>query len=188
MLEVFQQGTLMPATAAPLPFSVADDAMLDFLRKHGAGKVAHSGRNLFYHLVRTRNILAMWECGESIQRAGLFHSVFGTTVFETSLLDPSLRPEVERLIGEDALRRVDLFANGWRGKRILAALMAPDTTGGAPAGDVLVDLALLEAANGIEQGRVSPFLSALLDLQAGNTVTLPPRCSRDLAGRLARQS
>ena len=82
---------------------------IDFLKLHGAADIEHSGEDFLSHLKGTFNILVDWKLNDHVCLAGLFHSVYGTEVFETSLIPESLKPKVVSLIGNKAERLAYLF-------------------------------------------------------------------------------
>ncbi|MBT8144865.1 MAG: tetratricopeptide repeat protein [Gammaproteobacteria bacterium] len=80
-----------------------------FLERFSADEVAHSEHNLISHLDGVRQVLVEWDESESLCDAGLFHSVYGTESFPTSVLPHGLRDRVRALIGDDAERLAWLF-------------------------------------------------------------------------------
>ena len=82
---------------------------IKFLKLHGAADIEHSSEDFLSHLKGTFNILVDWKLNEHVCLAGLFHSIYGTEVFKTSLIPESLKPEVVSLIGDKAERLAYLF-------------------------------------------------------------------------------
>ena len=82
---------------------------LNFLHAHGASGIEHSGEDFLSHLKGTMDLLKNWGAPEHLYLAGLFHSVYGTEVFQDSLIPDGLRPQVKELIGEEAEEIAYLF-------------------------------------------------------------------------------
>src|SRR5262245_51880376 len=84
--------------------------MIDFLRGLGTEDVPHSGEKGFLaHLIGVFRDLEAWGCDRNVCRAGLFHSIYGTELFQRWSLPLERRSEVCELIGERAERLV--YAN-----------------------------------------------------------------------------
>ena len=82
---------------------------LRFLQDRNASAIGHSGEFLLGHLTGTEAILMEWGLDASTCDAGLFHSVYGTETFRTSLASPDERREIADLIGARAERLAFLF-------------------------------------------------------------------------------
>lgn len=72
-----------------------------FLEAHGAKTTGHADRDLMSHLLGVERMLASWGARRSVRLAGLFHSVYGTESFRTTLIPLGLRSEVERIVGKE---------------------------------------------------------------------------------------
>ena len=72
---------------------------LALLDEIGAEDVAHPRGTLADHLHGTYDILRRWDCTPQVYRAGLYHSVYGTDVFQTVTLAPDARDKVAAAIG-----------------------------------------------------------------------------------------
>ena len=83
---------------------------LQFLRTLCAHRVPHTEGTLIDHLLGTAAVLKRWGYPEDICLAGLFHSVYGTSTFETSLLSLNERDRVTQIIGESAERTAFFFS------------------------------------------------------------------------------
>lgn len=121
---------------------------VDFLIAQGAGDTAHSGRTLLDHLVNTYILLKDMGADEDVALAGLFHSVYGTNIFKTSVVDDAQTNAIRDLIGDRALTLVHWFATLDRPRCFLngaAARVVKDRR-------VLRDLITIEIANLQEQG------------------------------------
>jgi hypothetical protein len=78
--------------------------MTDFLHGVGVEKVAHSNKTFMAHLVAVYRLMESEGCGEEACRAGMFHSIYGTELFQGFSLPLERRGEVRALIGERAER------------------------------------------------------------------------------------
>jgi hypothetical protein len=80
-------------------------AMVDFLRGLGTEDVQHSGdKGFLAHLVGVFRDLESWGASQDVCRAGLFHSIYGTELFQRFSLPQDRRADVRALIGERAER------------------------------------------------------------------------------------
>ena len=79
--------------------------MVDFLVGLGTESIEHSGdKGFLAHLIGVYRDLEGWGCDQDICRAGLFHSIYGTQLFQKFSLPLERRDEVQQLIGERAER------------------------------------------------------------------------------------
>jgi hypothetical protein len=65
----------------------------------------HSGRTLYDHLVGTYRILKSEGASRDVCLAGLFHSIYGTSIYKADTMDannPAHRDTIRKLIGERA--------------------------------------------------------------------------------------
>ena len=110
---------------------------IDFLESLGCFEKGHKGQTLLEHLLGTKEILKKWGAPEYLQDAGLFHSVYGTSVFLYQSTDD--RVKVRELIGEQAEEIVFMFCS----------LPHPRTTniGDLEESQLKKDLQLLDFAN-----------------------------------------
>jgi len=77
--------------------------MVDFLRGLGTEDVPHSGDHGFLaHLISVFRDLEEWGCDQDLCRAGMFHSIYGTELFQRFSLPQTRRDEVRKLIGDRA--------------------------------------------------------------------------------------
>ena len=77
-------------------------AMTQFLRDLGTETVPHTGTVFLAHLVGVYNDLKAWHATTDVCRAGMFHSIYGTEMFQTFALPLEQRDEVRELIGDPA--------------------------------------------------------------------------------------
>src|SRR5579885_2835265 len=75
-----------------------------FFREVGADSVAHTDKGYLAHAIGVYNDLKTWGCDEELARVGLFHSIYGTELFQGFTLPLDRRNEVRDLIGERAER------------------------------------------------------------------------------------
>lgn len=79
--------------------------MMDFLVGLGTDSVPHSGdKGFLAHLVGVYRDLEGWGCDQDVCRAGLFHSIYGTQLFQRFCLPIERRDDVKQLIGDRAER------------------------------------------------------------------------------------
>jgi hypothetical protein len=93
-----------------------DEGVRVWLRRLGAEQVAHPGGNLYAHLCRVSERLAVLGCSSEVQTAGLAHAVYGTDGFGLALLDPADRAVLRDLVGADAEELVYLYGACDRGR------------------------------------------------------------------------
>jgi hypothetical protein len=80
-------------------------SMTDFLVGLGTDSVPHTGEKGFLaHLIGVHRDLESWGCERDVCRAGMFHSIYGTQLFQKFCLPLDRRAEVRQLIGERAER------------------------------------------------------------------------------------
>jgi len=80
------------------------DELIDFLAGLGTDHVAHTDGSFLAHLIGVYRDLQSWGCDETVCRAGMFHSIYGTERFRRFALPLDRRDDVRRLIGERAER------------------------------------------------------------------------------------
>ena len=74
----------------------------DFLCELGIEEIPHTEKTYLGHLVAVHNMLADWGCGEDVCLAGLFHSIYGTEIFQGFKLEEDRRDDLVELIGDRA--------------------------------------------------------------------------------------
>ena len=74
--------------------------LTDFLVALGTDQVAHSEGYFLAHLIGVYRDLKAWGAEEPVCRAGMFHSIYGTEMFQDFSLPLERRDEVRQLIGE----------------------------------------------------------------------------------------
>jgi hypothetical protein len=78
--------------------------LAQFFVSVGADKVPHTETVYLAHAIGVHNDLQAWGCGEEVCRAGMFHSIYGTELFQRFALPLERRDEVRAQIGERAER------------------------------------------------------------------------------------
>jgi hypothetical protein len=78
--------------------------LTDFLRELGVERIGHTKKTYLGHLVAVYRLMESRGCRPDVCRAGLFHSIYGTEMFQGFTLPLERRPEVRALIGERAER------------------------------------------------------------------------------------
>ena len=74
--------------------------LIDYLKDIGCDKQQHSGnRNLLHHLVGVSVLLSERGCSDDLCKAGLFHSIYGTTIFKPKMVSLEDRDKIKDLIG-----------------------------------------------------------------------------------------
>ena len=79
------------------------------LEELGAHVTSHSRRTLLVHLQGTHDLLEEWGNPPAVCLAGLFHSIYGTYIFDKQSADMSMRARIRDAIGPDAERLVYVF-------------------------------------------------------------------------------
>lgn len=82
---------------------------IDFLKQIGADKLPHSGKTLLDHLIGTSQILKNYGRSISEQKAGLFHSIYGTEYYKNSIKLNIDRQQIKDLIGNETEEIVYIF-------------------------------------------------------------------------------
>ena len=78
--------------------------MTDFLVDLGVEAVPHTQKSYLAHVIGVHSLMRRQGCDEELCRAGLFHSIYGTELFQGFKLPLERRDEVRALIGERAER------------------------------------------------------------------------------------
>ena len=73
-----------------------------FFQSVGADKVSHTEKTYLAHAISVYNDLKSWGCSEEVAKVGIFHSIYGTELFQGFTLPLDRRDEVKALIGERA--------------------------------------------------------------------------------------
>jgi hypothetical protein len=78
--------------------------LTDFLIEQGIDQIGHTNKTYLAHLIGVYRYLEARGCGQELCRVGMFHSIYGTELFQGFKLPLERRPEVRALIGERAER------------------------------------------------------------------------------------
>jgi hypothetical protein len=78
--------------------------LTQFLRAEGVASVPHNGTTYLAHLTGVSRLMRAEGCAEELCRAGLFHSIYGTEMFQSFRLSLERREEIAALIGARAER------------------------------------------------------------------------------------
>jgi hypothetical protein len=76
--------------------------LTDFLLGLGAEQVGHTDKTYLAHVIGVYRDMQACGCAEEVCRAGMFHSIYGTELFQRFALPLERRAEVRALIGERA--------------------------------------------------------------------------------------
>lgn len=74
--------------------------LTEFFRTIGADEVSHSDKSFLAHAIGVYNDLKEWGCDEDLARVGIFHSIYGTELFQGFTLPLDRRDDVRLLTGE----------------------------------------------------------------------------------------
>lgn len=78
--------------------------LTDYLLAQGIDRIDHSNKTYLAHLIGVYRDLEEWGCGDDVCQAGMFHSIYGTELFQGFKLPLESRAEIRQLIGERAER------------------------------------------------------------------------------------
>jgi hypothetical protein len=144
-----------------------NSSYLMLLEQLGAHHTSHSRRTLLEHLRGTHDLLEEWGNPPDVCVAGLFHSVYGTYIFDKQSADLSMREEIRDVIGSHAERLVYTFCVSDR-RRFYEHL-----------GESRFLLA--DVARGRDMELDGADLAALIEIEVANVVDQVPYRSRKKA-------
>ena len=78
--------------------------LTNFLVRLGVEDISHTRKSYLAHLIGVYRLMEANGCSEELCRAGMFHSIYGTQLFQGFTLPLERRPEVADLIGNRAER------------------------------------------------------------------------------------
>ena len=78
--------------------------LTDFLVDLGLDTIGHTEKSYLAHVIGVYNDLKAWGCEEDVCRGGMFHSIYGTEVFQGFTLSVDRREEITEMIGPRAER------------------------------------------------------------------------------------
>ncbi len=140
---------------------------LALLKEINSDKVPHERGTLYDHLTGTYNYLASWQSEEYVCSAGLFHSIYGTTIFHHQSISYADRKRMKNLIGEKTEDLVYIFSTVNRPSAFIAAIREGhiiDVVSQAKmpiSRQKLGELIEIEVANLLEQGGGRLFFGQL---------------------------
>ena len=76
--------------------------LTDYLIAQGIDRIGHTGKTYLAHLIGVYRYMEGHGCNEELCRAGMFHSIYGTELFQGFKLPLDRRAEVAVLIGDRA--------------------------------------------------------------------------------------
>ena len=76
--------------------------MTNFFIEVGADDVSHTNKSYLAHAIGVHRDLKAWGCSDELCRVGLFHSIYGTELFQGFTLPVERRGEIRQMIGERA--------------------------------------------------------------------------------------
>jgi hypothetical protein len=76
--------------------------LTNYLMSLGVNEIGHSSKSFLAHLIGVYKYMEARGCDEELCQAGLFHSIYGTELFQGFKLEVDRRPEVRALIGDRA--------------------------------------------------------------------------------------
>ena len=77
-------------------------ALTQYFQRVEAVDVPHTGKSYLAHAIGVYRDLKAWGWTETAARAGLFHSIYGTEIFQGFTLPLSQRDEIRSMIGDHA--------------------------------------------------------------------------------------
>ena len=84
---------------------------IQYLKKVGADKLKHKNGSLLNHLIGVHEILKQHDRSIVEQKAGLFHSIYGTEYYSESKKLLVSREEIQRIVGIESEQLVFTFCN-----------------------------------------------------------------------------
>lgn len=142
------------------------------LRGLDADRIPHSKRSLAEHLVGTHHLLRSWGNDDAVCRAGLFHSIYGTRVFDFPCANFDGRGMVRNVIGARAESLAYLFCVADRDSFFGAARSTPHV--------------IRDAVGNTDRTVTHRELASLLEIEAANIVEHLPRRSRETRREMRR--
>ena len=76
--------------------------MTNYFMALGVDKIGHSEKTYLAHAIGVYNGMKGWGCTEELNRAGMFHSIYGTQQFQDFTLPLDHRSELQNFIGDYA--------------------------------------------------------------------------------------
>lgn len=76
--------------------------IVSYLRSNGAEDVNHSNRSVFDHLLGTASLIESFGYDFTLQKAGLYHSIYGTSCIDSMKVSLQQRANVQNIIGNES--------------------------------------------------------------------------------------
>ena len=138
-------------------------AVLAFLRAHGADTTPHIFGDLLSHLVGVETLVRDWGGSDLLALAALGHATYGTDGFAPFILELDQRRELVDAVGPDAEAFVYFYASCDRGA-FYPQLAAPDVE--------LGELRFQDRFTGVEFIPSAAYVTLFVDLTYANEVEL----------------
>jgi hypothetical protein len=138
-------------------------AVMAFLRGHGAEETPHIFGDLLSHLVGVEALVREWGGSDLLALAALGHATYGTDGFEPFILEPGQRSELVDAIGPDAEAFVYFYAACDRDV-FYQQLASPETELGA--------LSFRDRFTGSLSAPSAEYVALFVDLTYANEVEL----------------
>jgi hypothetical protein len=87
------------------------DSKFEALKGLGAGEFEHLNGSLIQHLNSTTELLEKWGASTDLSDAGLYHAAYGTTGFDTQIVNLDMRSQIAEIIGIAAESIVYLYCS-----------------------------------------------------------------------------
>jgi hypothetical protein len=139
------------------------EAVLEFLRRHGADTTPHIFWDLLSHLIGVETLVRSWGGSDLLALAALSHATYGTHGFEPYLLEQGSRSELVDVIGPEAEALVYFYASCDRGA-FYPQLTSPVT--------VQSDLRFLDRFDARQSEPSAEYVTLFVDLTLANEVEL----------------
>lgn len=148
----------------PVDADVVRDSIQIALDELGTASVRHRNGNLMDHLLRVYDLLKLQSYSDAICRAGAFHSIFGTNIFQHTTVMRSESQRIVEYIGQEATEIVELFGQIQRPHTLETALLNMNTNVRMINGEERIltqkqlnSLCAIEAANLHDQNGLDSF-------------------------------
>jgi hypothetical protein len=90
------------SSTSSIPLMATFKELTDYFQRVGANDVKHSNKGYLAHAIGVFNDLKEWGWDEELAMTGLFHSIYGTELFQGFTLPLDRRDEIAGLIGKRA--------------------------------------------------------------------------------------
>jgi hypothetical protein len=139
------------------------EAVIEFLRRHGAATTPHIFGDLLSHLIGVETLVRSWGGSDVLALAALGHATYGTHGFEPHILELDSRAELVDTIGPEAEAFVYFYAACDRDV-FYPQLTSADTSPG--------DLCFLDRFDATQCNPSAAYLTLFVDLTFANEIEL----------------